>query len=190
MGRRKSKQVAPKKRGGGRLPKIFACPFCKHEKSCHVEMLRSEGIGRISCKNCTEHFEVPINALSEPVDVFTEWIDECDRANKVHEQQEAARQQQQQQQQQQAQGTRRGQSGQHRSSSQVRSIHGLDDDDEEDDDFALPSALDREDSSYKQGSNGNAASRRFVGDDDSDDEADYNATNRLVSDNFRDDGSD
>nr|XP_023997910.1 transcription elongation factor 1 homolog [Salvelinus alpinus] len=59
MGRRKSKRKPPpKKKLTGNLDTQFTCPFCNHEKSCDVKM-----------------------DLSEPVDVYSDWIDACEAAN-------------------------------------------------------------------------------------------------------------
>lgn len=37
--------------------------------------------GRVSCRVCLEDFQCSINYLSEPVDVYNEWIDACETAN-------------------------------------------------------------------------------------------------------------
>lgn len=36
----------------------------------------------IHCRTCNENYHTQINALSDPVDVFSEWIDECERVNR------------------------------------------------------------------------------------------------------------
>ncbi|XP_048870133.1 transcription elongation factor 1 homolog [Brienomyrus brachyistius] len=82
MGRRKSKRKPPpKKRMTGNLDTQFTCPFCNHEKSCDVKMERSRNTGIISCTVCLEEFQTPITYLSEPVDVYSDWIDACEAAN-------------------------------------------------------------------------------------------------------------
>ncbi|KAI1886795.1 hypothetical protein AGOR_G00199490 [Albula goreensis] len=82
MGRRKSKRKPPpKKKLTGNLDTQFTCPFCNHEKSCDVKMERSRNTGIISCTVCLEEFQTPITYLSEPVDVYSDWIDACEAAN-------------------------------------------------------------------------------------------------------------
>ncbi|KAL2086647.1 hypothetical protein ACEWY4_017706 [Coilia grayii] len=82
MGRRKSKRKPPpKKKLTGDLDTQFTCPFCNHEKSCDVKMERSRNTGIISCSVCLEEFQTPITYLSEPVDVYSDWIDACETAN-------------------------------------------------------------------------------------------------------------
>uniref|UniRef100_A0A3Q3RBA8 Transcription elongation factor 1 homolog n=2 Tax=Monopterus albus TaxID=43700 RepID=A0A3Q3RBA8_MONAL len=82
MGRRKSKRKPPpKKKMTGDLETQFTCPFCNHEKSCDVKMERSRNTGIISCTVCLEEFQTPITYLSEPVDVYSDWIDACESAN-------------------------------------------------------------------------------------------------------------
>ncbi|XP_071656698.1 transcription elongation factor 1 homolog isoform X1 [Patagioenas fasciata] len=96
MGRRKSKRKPPpKKKVTGTLETQFTCPFCNHEKSCDVKMDRARNTGVISCTVCLEEFQTPITCilngtpdprdpipyLSEPVDVYSDWIDACEAAN-------------------------------------------------------------------------------------------------------------
>ncbi|XP_064899880.1 LOW QUALITY PROTEIN: tartrate-resistant acid phosphatase type 5-like [Columba livia] len=82
MGRRKSKRKPPpKKKVTGTLETQFTCPFCNHEKSCDVKMDRARNTGVISCTVCLEEFQTPITYLSEPVDVYSDWIDACEAAN-------------------------------------------------------------------------------------------------------------
>ncbi|KAM8824906.1 transcription elongation factor 1 homolog [Synchiropus picturatus] len=82
MGRRKSKRKPPpKKKMTGNLDTQFTCPFCNHEKSCDVKMERTRNTGIISCSVCLEEFQTPITYLSEPVDVYSDWIDACEAAN-------------------------------------------------------------------------------------------------------------
>ena len=43
---------------------------------------RERKVGYISCRVCLEEFQAPITNLSEPIDVYGEWIDACEKANK------------------------------------------------------------------------------------------------------------
>ncbi|XP_017883929.1 transcription elongation factor 1 homolog [Ceratina calcarata] len=82
MGRRKSKRQAPqRKRAIEPMETQFACPFCNHEKSCEVKMDKSRNTARIYCRVCLEDYQTTINGLSEPIDVYNDWIDACDAIN-------------------------------------------------------------------------------------------------------------
>ncbi|GFW60043.1 transcription elongation factor 1 homolog [Trichonephila clavipes] len=82
MGRRRSKRKPPpKQKAIMPLETQFNCPFCNHEKSCEVKMDRQRNTGRITCRVCLEDFQTSINYLSEPVDVYSDWIDACESAN-------------------------------------------------------------------------------------------------------------
>ena len=106
MGRRKSKRKAPAKRKLiTPLEKVFTCPFCNHEKSCDVKMDLDKNTAHIRCGVCSEDFQTVINCklpviyiypnpniyilnysfidldLTEPIDVYNEWIDACESVN-------------------------------------------------------------------------------------------------------------
>lgn len=51
------------------------------EKSVHCEMDRDRNVGQVKCSQCNEHWETKIHSLSEPIDVYSEWIDDCEAAN-------------------------------------------------------------------------------------------------------------
>jgi len=83
MGRRRSKRKPPpKKKLTGILDTLFDCPFCNHEKSCDVKIDRQNNSAMIQCTVCMEDYKCAVNYLSEPVDVYSEWIDACEDANK------------------------------------------------------------------------------------------------------------
>ena len=76
MGRRRSrKKPPPKKKVVGTLETQFQCPFCNHENSCDVSMDKTRNIGHISCRICLEDYQTKVNYLSEPIDVYSDWID-------------------------------------------------------------------------------------------------------------------
>ncbi|TKR80553.1 hypothetical protein L596_014611 [Steinernema carpocapsae] len=82
MGKRKSKRKAPTKaKAVEPLETQFNCPFCNHERVCEVKMDRDRNVGFISCRICLEDFQTTINTLSEPIDVYSDWIDACEEAN-------------------------------------------------------------------------------------------------------------
>jgi len=81
MGRRRSKRKPAPKRRQDPLEQQFNCPFCNHERSCDVKMDRVRNCAYISCRVCLEEFQTTITYLSEPVDVYSDWIDACETAN-------------------------------------------------------------------------------------------------------------
>ncbi|KAH8374328.1 hypothetical protein KR009_011253 [Drosophila setifemur] len=82
MGRRKSKRKgAPKRKNIEALPQLFDCPFCNHKQACEVVIDKSKKIGRITCNVCQELFQTAVNFLTEPIDVFNDWIDACEEQN-------------------------------------------------------------------------------------------------------------
>jgi transcription elongation factor Elf1 len=38
------------------------------------------GIGSLACRLCAAAFQMPIHHLNEPIDVFSEWLDDCEAA--------------------------------------------------------------------------------------------------------------
>ena len=38
------------------------------------------GIGSLDCRLCGASYQMPIHHLHEPVDVFSEWLDDCEAA--------------------------------------------------------------------------------------------------------------
>lgn len=47
-------------------------------------MKHREGTGSLSCRICDASFQMPIHHLHEPIDVFSEWLDACEAAEKGH----------------------------------------------------------------------------------------------------------
>ena len=41
-----------------------------------------EGTGSLNCRICDASFQMPIHHLHEPIDVFSEWLDACEAAEK------------------------------------------------------------------------------------------------------------
>ncbi|VDM99529.1 unnamed protein product [Thelazia callipaeda] len=56
-----------------------------YEYSCEVYLFyfrdREQNVGFIACRVCFEDFQTVINYLSEPIDVYSDWIDACEQAN-------------------------------------------------------------------------------------------------------------
>lgn len=43
---------------------------------------KSSNSARITCRVCLEDYQTTINFLSEPIDVYNDWVDACETANK------------------------------------------------------------------------------------------------------------
>uniref|UniRef100_A0A060TAV8 Transcription elongation factor 1 homolog n=1 Tax=Blastobotrys adeninivorans TaxID=409370 RepID=A0A060TAV8_BLAAD len=78
MGKRKKSSRGPAKKVKQTLDTTFSCLFCNHERSVVCVMDKKAGVGNLSCKVCGQTFQAPINALSDPVDVYSEWVDACE----------------------------------------------------------------------------------------------------------------
>ncbi|CAA7040931.1 unnamed protein product [Microthlaspi erraticum] len=85
MGKRKSRaKPAPTKRMD-KLDTVFSCPFCNHGSSVECIINMKELIGQAVCRICEESFSTTITALTEAIDIYSEWIDECERVNTVED---------------------------------------------------------------------------------------------------------
>jgi transcription elongation factor Elf1 len=62
------------------LAKRFKCPFCANEEVVECKMDFRQQIGSLSCRLCGASYQMPIHHLHEPVDVFSEWLDDCEAA--------------------------------------------------------------------------------------------------------------
>jgi len=71
-------QVQTKKRV--KLAKRFKCPFCANEDVVECKMDFRMAIGSLNCRLCGASYQMPIHHLHEPIDVFSEWLDDCEAA--------------------------------------------------------------------------------------------------------------
>ncbi|KAL8279912.1 hypothetical protein RQP46_007762 [Phenoliferia psychrophenolica] len=81
MGKRKSakKPQTGKKMAG--LDKTFRCLFCQHNGTVTCKLDSKAKTARLDCKDCAQNFSTEINHLTEPIDVYSEWIDACGQVN-------------------------------------------------------------------------------------------------------------
>lgn len=56
-------------------------PFCNHGQSVTCEIDKKNMLGRVECFVCKEDFDTTIGPLTEAIDVYSEWIDECIKVN-------------------------------------------------------------------------------------------------------------
>ncbi|EJD06037.1 Elf1-domain-containing protein [Fomitiporia mediterranea MF3/22] len=83
MGKRKKSSRKPATSAARKrtpLDTTFTCLFCHHEKSVNVKIDRKEGIATLLCRICGQRFQGRVNHLTEPIDVYSEWIDAADAA--------------------------------------------------------------------------------------------------------------
>ncbi|CAM6032112.1 unnamed protein product, partial [Sphagnum compactum] len=69
-----AKKVVKKKRLT--VAKTFKCLFCNHENAVTCSFDREAKIGELLCRVCDAKYQTTITALTEPIDVFSEWLDE------------------------------------------------------------------------------------------------------------------
>ncbi|KAG7193285.1 AAA ATPase Elf1 [Scheffersomyces spartinae] len=77
MGKRKS-SAKPVKKVKQTLDTTFNCLFCNHEKSIICTLDKKNSLGLLHCKICGQSFQTAINSLSQPVDIYSDWIDACE----------------------------------------------------------------------------------------------------------------
>lgn len=80
MGKKKSSQK-PVKREKPKLDTIFNCPMCNSANSVTCEMDKDRMIGQVTCKDCRANFAADITPISDPIDVYCDWIDACETLN-------------------------------------------------------------------------------------------------------------
>lgn len=52
------------------------------------------GVGSLDCRLCGASYQMPIHHLHEPIDVFSEWLDDCEAAQRPQQPEAAAAPQQ------------------------------------------------------------------------------------------------
>ncbi len=63
------------------LSTVFDCPYCNNKKSIHVKITKKELVAELKCINCSTEWKCKTNPLTEPIDVYSMWIDECEKIN-------------------------------------------------------------------------------------------------------------
>ncbi|KJA27190.1 hypothetical protein HYPSUDRAFT_131761 [Hypholoma sublateritium FD-334 SS-4] len=83
MGKRKKSSRKP---GPSRqkvpLDTTFTCLFCHHDKSVTVRLDRKEGVAQLVCRVCDQRYQSKVNHLTEAIDIYSEWIDAADAAQR------------------------------------------------------------------------------------------------------------
>lgn len=76
MGRRKAAAKKVVKRIKYVVARTFKCLFCNHEGAVTCSMDLKSMTGYLKCSVCDAKYQTQINTLSQPIDIFTEWLDE------------------------------------------------------------------------------------------------------------------
>ena len=63
----------------------------EYEKCVAAKMDYDKETGTLECRVCAATYTATINYLSEPVDVFSEWIDQCEAEDEERAKRDAAR---------------------------------------------------------------------------------------------------
>ena len=80
MGKRKTRKPPPKK-VQPKLPSSFDCPFCNHEGTVECTIDKKKSTGKVCCRVCGAFYQTNITYITEAIDLYSEWIDECEKAN-------------------------------------------------------------------------------------------------------------
>ena len=80
MAKKKSRKIIVKP-PKPKVPTIFDCPFCGNKKCITVKLNRKSNVAELKCKSCSTNYNNSINNLTEPVDVFYAWLEECKKVN-------------------------------------------------------------------------------------------------------------
>ncbi|MHA1311985.1 MAG: hypothetical protein ACTSWR_08150 [Candidatus Helarchaeota archaeon] len=72
MGRRRKQKV--QKRVRKTLPKVFTCPECG-KVTITIEIHKDKKIAYLKCGNCKLEAKIEANYLSEPVDIYGDFLD-------------------------------------------------------------------------------------------------------------------
>ena len=81
MTRKKSRQVV-RTVAKPKVDTVFDCPFCNDNKTVEVKFSNDEALATIQWRMCLAKFQTEIHHLTQPIDVYCEWIDECEKEQK------------------------------------------------------------------------------------------------------------
>ncbi|KAF4579009.1 hypothetical protein EYR36_000818 [Pleurotus pulmonarius] len=83
MGKRKksSRKPAPSRQKDP-LDTTFTCLFCHHDKAVTVRIDKKEGVAQLVCKVCDQRYQSKTHHLTEPIDIYSQWIDAADAAQR------------------------------------------------------------------------------------------------------------
>lgn len=83
MGKRKGKKVVVQKRIY-KIPKLFKCPYCLKEDGIKISLNKKKDsqVAILVCTKCgVGAQDIPVGPLTEPIDIYTDWMDQAREAN-------------------------------------------------------------------------------------------------------------
>jgi transcription elongation factor Elf1 len=83
MGRRKTRKKVVTKKKDTKLPKSFDCPYCHHEQTIECKIDRQNEVATLRCRVCDVNYVTQTTSLTQPIDVYSEWLDHCEAANQL-----------------------------------------------------------------------------------------------------------
>lgn len=145
------------------MAKRFKCPFCANEDVVECKMDLKKGVGSLACRMCGASYQMPIHHLHEPIDVFSEWLDDCEAAERGEVAAASS-----------GGGNQNGNGG---GGDMRKAVHDTgneydDDDDEEEDDLPEASGLGQKRSGKKSSGGGGSQKSSGLGLDDSEGDSD------------------
>ncbi|EPQ31740.1 uncharacterized protein PFL1_01072 [Pseudozyma flocculosa PF-1] len=79
MGKRKGSTRKPTgAKKSAPLDTVFTCLFCNHEKAVLCKIDDKARIGYLNCKICGQKFSTDTDPLTQPIDIYSLWIDACE----------------------------------------------------------------------------------------------------------------
>lgn len=80
--KKKGKKVTVQKRVY-KIPKFFECPFCGRKDGIKISIHQKEKYATLECRSCHrgESEQIPIDPLTEPIDIYDNFMDRTREAN-------------------------------------------------------------------------------------------------------------
>eukprot|EP01069_Polyplicarium_translucidae_P007373 Polyplicarium_translucidae@DN3099_c0_g3_i3.p2 len=82
MAKRKSRPVLRSTKPKEKLAAAFDCPFCGHCRCVDAKLEKKRALGTLACRICSASYSMRVSPLTEPIDLFSDWIDRCEEENK------------------------------------------------------------------------------------------------------------
>jgi transcription elongation factor Elf1 len=82
MGKRKKGKKLTVQKRVYKIPKLFSCPYCFQQDGIKITFDKRKGSASLLCRKCDNaEYEMPLTALTEPVDVYDAWMDVVRESN-------------------------------------------------------------------------------------------------------------
>lgn len=74
------RKAKPVKKVRPTVPTKFDCLFCNHSQTVECKLNYQSNLGIIKCRVCGASYQMEINHLTDPIDIYSEWIDKVSRS--------------------------------------------------------------------------------------------------------------